>query len=171
MPVLGQADTLPAGWQDLPLQPFIDQSRQALAAQPPPAAELVASIRRQAAERLKTLSQQSRVSFDSLLDLYDWGRNELTPQERDAVLAELKPAADDMRSWDLARLHRADDRMRQLALTASSRESLLIGWFEGRPLNETLLAGLEADHAVRASELSWLCLALDGLGRRPTSSR
>ena len=167
-PVLGQADALPAGWQDLPLQSFIDQARQALAAQPPPAAELVTSIRRHAAERLKTLSQQSRASFDSLLDLYDWGRGELSAQERDAVLAQLKPTADDVASWDLARLHRADDRMRQLALTASSRESLLISWLE-RPLNETLLAGLEADHAVRASELSWLCLALDGLG--PTADK
>ena len=67
------------------------------------------------------------------------------------MLAELKPAADDVRSWDLARLHRVDDLMRH-RLTASSRESLLISWLEGRSLNETLFVGLEADHAVRASD-------------------
>ena len=52
-------------------------SAAALAAQSPPAAESIASIRRQAAERLKNFSQQGRASFDSLLDLYEWGRGEL----------------------------------------------------------------------------------------------
>ena len=152
------------GLADLPLQSFIDRAREALAAEPPPAAELVASIRRQAAERLKALSQQSRATFDSLLDLYDWGRGELAPQERDAVLAQLKPTADDVGSWDLARLHRAHTQVERLGITSAVREGVLGAWLEQRALDETALAGLADDPATRAAEVAWLCVALDGTG-------
>ena len=119
MPVLGQADTLPAGWQDTPAAVY-RSSAAALAAQSPPAGGVIASIGRQAAERLKNFSQQGRASFDSLLDLYEWGRGELRRRTRNAVLEHLMPTSGDVRSWDLAPVHRAHDRMAQLAMPASS---------------------------------------------------
>jgi hypothetical protein len=171
VPVMGQAgsDGLPAGWRELPLQQFIDQARKVMEAQPPPAAELAAAIRRHSAERLRTLSQQSPAAFDSLLLLYDLGRSELRAEERTTVLAQLKPPATEIRAWDLARLHKAHDRMGQLQMSSASRESLLVGWLENRPIDETLLAGLANDASVRTGEVSWLCLALDALGPQAPS--
>ena len=74
-PVLGgaQADSLPVGWRELPVQAFIDQARQTFQAQPPVAAEIVAAIGEEAAARLRTLSQQSPAAFDALLELYRLG--------------------------------------------------------------------------------------------------
>ena len=110
------------------------------------------------------MSQQSRATFDSLLDLYDWGRGELSPQERDAVLAQLKPTADDVGSWDLARLHRAHTHVGRLGIPSAVREDVLGAWLERRALDETALAGLADDAATRAAEVAWLCVALDGTG-------
>lgn len=163
-PALGQADALPTGWRDLPLATFVDQARKTLAAEPAPAADLVAAIHRHAAERLAQLSQPSGVVLDDLLDLYAWGRDELSSEQRVAVLPRLKPTATDVRSWDLAHVHRTCGRMTQLGLPASSPEAVVTAWLEKRPMDETLLAGLPADRAKQIGEVSWLCGALDAMG-------
>jgi len=123
----------PEEWRKLPLAEFVSQIDRLTSGTDPVSEQLWTEIRSQSAERLlSAIGAGTQADYRDLVSLYMWGSPNLTVQQRDTVLASLKPPADQVSAWTFDKMRSAHERMERGSMPQATRDELVVAWLKDR---------------------------------------
>ncbi len=117
----------PDSWRQLSLTDFVNTIDELVTGTEPVSDELWTEIRSQSAERLLgAIEDGTPADYDNLVNLYLWGRADLSAEQLEAALAGLTPRAQDVSPWAYEKMRSVQDRMNQAGMPIDSNHALTL---------------------------------------------